>query len=282
MTLVLFVCGVFGLWVFPGTSLDQVAQSGSPQNLRVHFLDVGQGDSIFIQTPDGVEVLIDGGSNGTVLRALAQQMSFFDRKIDMIVGTHPDSDHIGGLVDVLGRYEVDTILVTENISDTSTARRYFLAVDTEQAEVVYARTGQEFALGEFVKLVVLYPESAVADMESNASSIVLQLVYGETEVMLTGDAPKRIEEYLVLTNGEHLQSDVLKLGHHGSRTSTSELFLQEVNPTHAVVSAEKDGRYGHPHVEVTDLLFNYGVETYSTAEEGTVTFESDGVDVWVR
>jgi len=282
MTLVLFVCGVFGLWVFPGTSLDQVAQSGSPQNLRVHFLDVGQGDSIFIQTPDGVEVLIDGGSNGTVLRALAQQMSFFDRKIDMIVGTHPDSDHIGGLVDVLGRYEVDTILVTENISDTSTARRYFLAVDTEQAEVVYARTGQEFALGEFVKLVVLYPESAVADMESNASSIVLQLVYGETEVMLTGDAPKRIEEYLVLTNGEHLQSDVLKLGHHGSRTSTSELFLQEVNPTHAVVSAEKDGRYGHPHVEVTDLLFNYGVETYSTAEEGTVTFESDGKHVWLK
>jgi len=172
--------------------------------------------------------------------------------------------------------------MSENISDTSTARRYFLAVDTEQAEVVYARTGQEFALGEFVKLVVLYPESAVADMESNASSIVLQLVYGETEVMLTGDAPKRIEEYLVLTNGEHLQSDVLKLGHHGSRTSTSELFLQEVNPTHAVVSAEKDGRYGHPHVEVTDLLFNYGVETYSTAEEGTVTFESDGKHVWLK
>ncbi len=116
-------------------------------------------------------------------------------------------------------------------------------------------------------------------MESNTSSIVARLVYGETAFMLTGDSPKSIEEYLVLVEGEHLKSDVLKVGHHGSRTSTAELFLAEVDPDHAVISAGQDNAYGHPHVEVTDLLFNYGVETYNTAEVGRVVFHSDGQTV---
>lgn len=276
MVLFLLCAGTLVVWILP--RLDGVQTN---KNLLVHFLDVGQGDSIFIQTPDGIEVLIDGGPNGGVLRELAQYMSFFDRKIDMIIGTHPDTDHIGGLIDVLGRYEVATILTTGNKGTSGTADRYKQSVSAEGAEVVLARAGQVFLLGESVFLKVLYPVQDVAQMESNASSIIVQLVYGETEVLLTGDSPKRIEEYLVV-EGIDLQSDVLKVGHHGSRTSTSELFLDAVNPEFAVVSAEKDSRYGHPHVEVTDILFNHRVETYSTAEEGTVTFESDGVAVWVK
>ncbi len=250
--------------------------------LQIHFFDVGQGDAIFIQTPDGVEVLIDGGANNTVLRELAQHMSFFDRNIDMVIGTHPDTDHIGGLIDVLERYTVNTILITENEGESSTASVYKKAVEDEGTEVIYARRGQVFTLGASTTLEVLFPEINPEQMESNASSIVLRLVYGETSVLLTGDSPKRIEEYLVLTEGENLQSDVLKIGHHGSRTSTSELFLVEVDPDYAVISAEKDSRYGHPHLEVTDLLFNYRVETYSTAQEGTITFESDGREVWLQ
>jgi competence protein ComEC len=117
-------------------------------------------------------------------------------------------------------------------------------------------------------------------METNTSSIVLQLVYGDSEFLFMGDSPKSIEEYLVLIEGEHLQSDVLKIGHHGSRTSTSELFLDEVQPQFAVISAGKENSYGHPHVEVTDMLFNFRVEMLETAEEGTITFLSDGSQLW--
>ena len=251
-------------------------------HLEVHVLDVGQGDAILIETHDGVQVLIDGGRDIAVLPELASAMPFGDTNLDMVVGTHPDLDHIGGLIDVLERYDVANILTTENKGESDASAQYASLVEQEGAEVVYARRGQEFTLGASTTLRVLFPETNPKDMESNTSSIVLQLQYGSSTFLFTGDSPKSIEEYLVLTEGEHLQSDVLKVGHHGSRTSTSELFLDEVAPTFAVISAGKDNSYGHPHVEVTDLLFNAGVETFSTAEEGTITFVSDGHAIWVR
>ncbi len=254
-------------------------QSPEDGRLAVHFLDVGQGDAIFIESPTGVQVLIDGGRDAAVLTGLAQEMSFFDHTIDMVIATHPDSDHVAGLVDVLARYQIATILRTENEGDSPASAAFDGAVPKEQASVIYARSGQVYDLGGGVTLEVLFPETNPKDLESNTSSIVAQLRYGETEVMLTGDSPKSIEEYLVLTHGQHLQSDILKVGHHGSRTSTSELFLAAVVPQFAIISAEKNSRYGHPHVEVTDALFNAGVTTYSTAELGTITFLSDGV-IW--
>ena len=148
--------------------------------------------------------------------------------------------------------------------------------------MTFARRGQTFDLGDGVKLMVLFPDTDPTEFESNTASIVTRLVYGDTAFMLTGDSPKSIEEYLVLVEGEHLQSDVLKAGHHGSRTSTSELFLAEVDPDYAVISAGKDNSYGHPHVEVTDALFNYGVETFSTADSGHVVFWSDGKTVYKK
>lgn len=268
------------VWVLPYQNYAGSAwwgRSSEAGRLSVHFLDVGQGDAIFIESPTGVQVLIDGGRDAAVLTGLAKEMSFFDRSIDMVIATHPDSDHVAGLVDVLARYQVATILRTENEGDSPASAAFDDAVPKEQATVVYARSGQVYDLGGGATLEVLFPESNPKDLESNTSSIVAQLRYGETEVMLTGDSPKSIEEYLVLTRGEHLQSDILKVGHHGSRTSTSELFLEAVAPQFAIISAEKDSRYGHPHVEVTDALFNARVTTYSTAEKGTIGFLSDGM-----
>ncbi len=258
----------------------QVEDVSHTEHLSVHFLDVGQGDAIFIETPDGTQVLVDGGPDSSVLSALAGKISFFDTHIDMVIATHPDTDHIGGLRDVLASYEVATILKTEHEGDTASARAFATAVSQEGAEVIYARRGQEFTLGASTTLEVLFPETDPSAMETNTSSIIVRIVYGDTAFLLTGDAPKSIEEYLVLVEGEHLQSDVLKVGHHGSRTSTSELFLNEVQPSIAVISASADNRYGHPHVEVTDALFNARVETFSTAEEGTITLTSDGASVW--
>ncbi len=248
--------------------------------LQVHFLDVGQGDAILIETPSGTQVLIDGGRGSAVLSELTSVMGFFDRSLDMVVGTHPDLDHIGGLIDVFKRYTVATVLTTENEGESSAATLYNTLKESEGAEVVYARRGQEFALGDGAVIEVLFPDSDPREMESNTSSIVLKLRYGSSTFLFTGDSPKNIEEYLVLTEGENLQSEVLKVGHHGSRTSTSELFLDEVAPTYAIISAGKDNSYGHPHVEVTDLLFNKRVTMLETAKEGTITLLSDGTRVW--
>lgn len=277
--MILFLITLFSgvVWLVPYTSAVD-----THEYFTVHFFDVGQGDAIFIETPEGIQVLVDGGRDSTILRELAEVMAFGDRTIDMVIGTHPDSDHIGGLIDVFSRYDVGIILTTENEGESETAATYATLRENEGAEVLYARRGQVFTLGASTTLEVLFPDTDVTSYESNASSIVVKVTYGDSSLLLTGDSPKRIEEYLVLTEGEHLESTVLKIGHHGSRTSTSELFLREVDPTYAVISAEKNSRYGHPHVEVTDMLFNHGVETLSTAEEGTITFLSDGRELWVQ
>ncbi len=277
LVLLFLTAASMGTWVVLAAPLDD-----SSSLLQVHFLDVGQGDAIFVATPDGVHVLIDGGRDASVLRELGREMSVADRSIDMVVATHPDADHIGGLVAVLERYDIARILMTENQSDSQVATRFNEEINKEGVDVVFARRGQVWQLGASTTLEVLFPETDPKDLESNTSSIVLQLKYGEVEFMLTGDSPKSIEEYLVLRDGEHLESEVLKVGHHGSRTSTSELFLGEVNPRYAVISASADNSYGHPHSEVTDMLFNNRVETLSTAESGTITFYSDGEEVWLE
>lgn len=284
--LILIVLGVAAaiiwLWPYHTTTFNFSWHSPEDGLLAIHFLDVGQGDAIFIESPTGTQLLIDGGRDASVLNGLRQEMSFFDRTIDFVLATHPDSDHISGLVDVLQRYRIGQIILTENKSDTPADNAFLAAVASEQASTTNARRGQRYDLGGGTYLDILFPDTNPKDMESNTSSIVARLVYASTSVMLTGDSPKQIEEYLVLAEGEHLKSDILKVGHHGSRTSSAELFLDTVAPTYAIISAGKNNRYGHPHVEVTDALFNRGVKTYSTAEAGTITFLSDGKSLWLR
>lgn len=259
------------IWLVPLS--DKTTSSGL---LSVYFLDVGQGDAIFIETPDGVQMLIDGGPNSMVLRELRAVMPWFDRSVDVVMATHPDKDHIGGLIDVLARYQVANIMSTSNSGDTSVASMFGISSEKEKAKLVTVEAGKRYRLGEFVDLLVFSPASAVA-MESNASSVVMQLRYGNTNVFLTGDATLAIEDYLVARFGEYLQSDILKLGHHGSRTSTSEGFLDTVRPQYAVVSAGRGNSYGHPHDEVVERIVERNIELLNTAESGRVGFVSDGV-----
>lgn len=245
--------------------------------LRVVFFDVGQGDSIFIESPAGTQVLIDGGPSSSVLRGLAHEMGFFDRTVDIIFATHPDADHIGGLVDVLERYEVATIVTTENTGKSSIAEAFNRNVAAEGADIVTARRGMNFDLGGGASMEVLFPDRDTEFFESNTASIIVRLVYGENEFMLTGDSPQAIEEYLASFDGGALRSDVLKAGHHGSRTSTSGLFLDAVRPALAIISAGKDNRYGHPHPDVITELEERDIEIKNTAEIGSIVVESDGV-----
>jgi competence protein ComEC len=248
--------------------------------LTVAFLDVGQGDAIFIETPDDVQVLIDGGANNSVLRVLAEEMAIGDRDLDVVLATHPDKDHIGGLVDVLQRYDVANIIKTNNKSETSTGEAFALALENENAEIYFAKAGQQLALGASTSILILSPSGDVRDLESNTSSIVAQLRYGGIEFMLTGDAPISIEEYLSRTFGKDLESEVLKLGHHGSRTSSGEIFLDTIKPEYGVVSAGKDNTYGHPHSEVVENLKKRDINMLNTADSGTIVFKSDGKKVW--
>jgi len=252
------------------------------QYLTVQFLDVGQGDAIHVTTPDGFELLVDGGASAGVLRELAEGRSYFDKYIDVVVATHPDTDHIAGLVDVLERYEVGMILETEVEHNASAARAFARAAATEGAEIISAQAGQEMQLGVSTTVRILSPRGDTTNWESNTSSIVLQIIYGDIEFMLTGDAPSNIEDYLVSTYGPSLESEVLKLGHHGSKTSSSELFLNTVKPEYAIVSAGRDNRYGHPTEEVLSRATKIGAEIISTAETGTITFKSDGIRVWAE
>jgi len=254
--------------------------------LQVTFLDVGQGDAIFIESPSGMQVLVDGGKGNAVLRELQKTMGYFDRDIDMVVATHPDLDHIGGLIDVLKRYKVRSILMTENIGKTPAFEAFQLFVEREGVEIMYARAGQVFDLGRgpagSTTLHVLFPDHDPTSLESNSSSIVAQLVYGESEYLLTGDSPIAIETYLVSTYADTLRSDVLKAGHHGSDTSSSEIFVSAVAPTYAIISSGKDNSYGHPHKEVTDRFTAHNVIQKNTADSGSIFSVSDGAKVSFR
>lgn len=247
--------------------------------LSVSFLNVGQGDSIFIESPSGMQVLIDAGGNRAVLRELSGVMSWFDRDIDIALATHPDQDHIGGFPDVLSRYDVSRILYSSVQDDGSDARAFHEAVSKEveggASESVGMR-GQVLDLGAGVRLEILFPDRSVPSIETNTGSLVMRLVYGDTVFLLTGDSPSSIEEYLVRLDGKRLRADVLKVGHHGSRTSSAEVFIQTVAPTYAVISRGCDNRYGHPHKEVITRLRDSRIHIVDTCEEGTVTFVSDG------
>jgi len=250
-------------------------------DLKVSFLNVGQGDAIFIEAPNGNQMLIDSGPNKKVLSELGKVMKFWDRSIDIIIATHPDKDHIGGFPEVLKRYDVDTIFETDVNSDTAVFGEFDNRATGSGVERILARAGQIIWLDSDVYVQILFPDRNVSGLEANTASVIARLVYGETEFLLTGDSPKSIENYLAANYGESLQSDVLKLGHHGSKTSTSELFLGYVSPVLAIVSAGRDNRYGHPHEEVMSILEKFGIENKST-KDGTITIISDGVDVRVN
>lgn len=244
--------------------------------LRVSFLDVGQGDAIFIHTPSGRDILIDGGASNEVLRELGDVMPFWDRTIDMVVATHPDTDHIGGLIEVFKRYRIKTFLRPGVAHDAPATDSLFTTLAEVPVYEMLARRGQMFDFNDGVSMTVLFPDRDVSGLEPNDASVILQVRFGEHAFLLSGDAPDEIEEYIVSLDGEELKSTVLKVGHHGSRTSSSELFVGFVEPEYAVVSRGCTNRYGHPHAEVLDTFTQFEIQMFDTCTDGHITFETDG------
>lgn len=252
-----------------------VVEQGGEKFLTVAFLDVGQGDAIFIESPTGKQVLVDGGPNSKVLHEVGKLMPWYDRTIDMIVITNPDKDHIAGFINVLKRYEVDYVMEPGTKNETETHKLLQKMIVEDGLEKILARRGQKVDLGAGVSLAVLFPDRDVSALKSNDGSIVMRLVYGETEVLLTGDATSGVEKQILIYD-ENIQSDVLKVGHHGSKTSTDESFVSAVNPQYAVISSGKGNRYGHPNQEVLSTLGKFDLKILRTDELGTIVMKSDG------
>jgi len=253
--------------------------SAGAHTLRVSVLDVGQGDSILIQGPTGNTVLVDGGPGQGVLAPLSTALPLFDRSIDLVVETHPDKDHIGGLPSVFNRYAVSGFMEPGIPNDTAAAQALAAAVDAEPgAALVVALRGMRIDMGGGAYADVLYPDRDPSLMETNNGSVVLHLVYGKTSFMLTGDLPSPIEDWLAVLDADddELSSDVLKAGHHGSKNSTDDAWLAALHPSMVAISAGKDNSYGHPSPETITRIENEGVKIFSTIDSGTLTFISDG------
>lgn len=243
--------------------------------LTVAFLDVGQGDAIYVEAPTGEQILIDGGKDRTVLNRLSEVMPWLDRSIDIVLATHPDQDHIGGLIPVFDSYEIGQVVTTGSTAETDIFQSLYQRTLSEGSEVSLVRRGSTIDLGD-VQIDILFPEQVFEISDRNVNSIVLTLKYGDIQFLLTGDVGVEQERHLINEYGSELKSDVLKLGHHGSKTSSDQHFLEIVSPEVAIVSAAKNSKYGHPAPEVIDRLKSLGMPVVSTAHEGNIVFETDG------
>lgn len=252
--------------------------------LKVAFLDVGQGDSIYIESPNGKQMLIDGGPDSKVLAGLGKVMPLGDRSIDLILATHADADHIGGLARVMEDYTVPQIILNGASSDTETFENLKDKIKEKNTKEIIAQKPMRIVLDQKKNIYfdIIFPDRDVSNFsETNDGSIVGRLVYRNESFMLTGDATKYTENLIMRnSNSTNLQSQVLKLGHHGSRTSSSELFLEKVSPSLAIISAGKKNRYGHPHKEVIDLLEKLNIPYLATYNQGTIILKTDGQKIF--
>ncbi len=246
--------------------------------LKIYFFNIGQGDSEFIETPSGNQILIDGGPDSKILSELGKVMPFYDHDIDVVIASHPHSDHITGLIDVLGRYNVKNIIEAEESYNSPQFRAWKEAVAKEGAQYAEAMVGESIDLGDGVTLNILHPFQSMAGTETQTphdDMVVAMLQYGSFRVLLAGDMEKKVEDKLIAI-GDDLKADVLKVGHHGSKTSTSEEFLNVVKPQFAFIEVGRNNQYHLPSPIVTSRLENYGIKYYRTDMDGDMEVLSDG------
>jgi competence protein ComEC len=261
----------------PSPTTHVVAESSDKSLLEVHVIDVGQGDSILIRTPEGKTALIDGGyDNG---RALAYLQAEGVTHVDVMVASHPHADHIGGLVEVLTALSVGEVWTSGATHTTGTYERFLDAIIAAKVPYHEARRGDVIPLGS-LNLNVLHSDPNASEL--NNTSVVLRLAYGRISFLFTGDAEHAAEYEMLATVRDQLSATVLKVAHHGSYTSSSPEFLAAVQPAVAIYSAGRNNNYGHPHAETIQALQRIGATIYGTAEHGTIVITTDGKNYHVQ
>lgn len=251
----------WGVCLIAGYAALAVLMWQLPDNkFHMHFLNIGQGDSTLIITPENHQILIDGGPKNYVLQQLDQVMPFFDKSIDLVVITHPHADHIDGLVEVLKRYEVNAVLMTGVDYKSPSYDEFLKFLASKNIQTYTANDDEDFRFGSMM-FDVIYPNKSILGkkfINLNNSSIVGKVLYAGKSILMTGDMAFEEESALIKT-GLNLKADILKVGHHGSKTSTSQEFLNLVKPEIAIIQSGKGNSFGHPSREALDRLKAAGV-----------------------
>lgn len=247
----------------------------SAGQMQVHFIDVGQGDATLISC-DGHYMLIDAGNNDKGTTVQSYLMSQGVEKLDYVIGTHPDADHIGGLDVVIYKFDCDTIIMPDVANDTRTYDDVVQAMKSKGYQTTYPVVGETYTLGGATFTIVAPNADYGNDMNDWSVGVLVQ--NGNNRFLFTGDAEEKAEED-ILNNGIDISADVYAAAHHGSKTATSQAFLDKVSPTYVVISAGEGNKYGHPHAEVLNRLRAAGISVFRTDEQGTIVATSDGNDI---
>lgn len=275
---VLIMLAAISMFIVAGCSLGDLPGAGTTdpvdgQKLKVYFLDVGQGASQLLVTPSGKTMLIDAGNNDKEQVMLDYMKTYHIEKLDVVIGTHPDADHIGGLDKVIDHLPVTAIYMPKVQSNTKTFESLLQSIKNKGLKVKTAKAGLSFDLDDQVHVDMLAPNGTYEN--TNNMSAVVKVTYGHTSFLLTGDAESESEKDM-LASGADLHADVLLVGHHGSNSSTTLKFLKQVQPKYAVIQVGKGNTYGHPKSAVLNRLQKQGVEVYRNDQQGTITITSDG------
>ena len=244
--------------------------------LEVHYIDVGQGDATLIKCGSHA-MLIDGGNDnkGTTVQLYLKKQGV--ESLDYVIGTHPDADHIGGLDVIVYKYNCDTVIMPDYEKDTKTYQELVDVIHDKNMKITYPVVGEQYALGE-AKFTIIAPNSNSYGGNANDYSVAILLEYGKNRFLFTGDAEEASEAEM-LTNGIDISADVYKVAHHGSRSASTQEFLNAVHPKYAVISCGEGNSYGHPHAEVLNRLRSMGVEVFRTDEQGSIIASSDGENI---
>lgn len=249
-------------------------------SLHIAFLDVGQGDAIFIQTPSGRQIVVDGGRFPSVLSEhLGREIPFWDREIDLVVATHPEADHINGLPGIFDRYQVGRLLTNGETRTAGAMAALYASAEAQETPIIPVSAGEIIDIGDGVRIEVLNPPGLLNPQNSNQNSVALRLTYGSFAILLTGDT-EMLAEQAMIQSGRPLQAVVLKAGHHGSNTSSTTPFLSAVRPQIIVISAGQDNQFGHPHPEMLQRAAEAGAAVLRTDQLGTVELITDGRSMW--
>ncbi len=245
-----------------------------PSVLKVHFIDVGQGDAVFIQLPDGRNMLVDAGARDSESAVMDYLRGVGVKKIDFIVGTHPHEDHIGSLDDVIKYFEIGEVIMPEATTNTRVFCKLLQTIKDRGLAIKKARAGVSIFEEGGLSATLLAPQKNEYESLNNFSAVIL-LRYQDIAFLLPGDAEAESEKE-ILSAGHNVQAQVLKISHHGSNSSTTLKFLQAVNPVYAVISVGAGNDYNHPHPLILDRLAKSGIITLRTDQQGTIVFETDG------
>lgn len=249
--------------------------------LTINMLNIGQGDAIYIETPSGKNILIDSGRDRTIMNELGSVIPINKTTINTIEVSNPDLDHIGGFPFVMEKYKIEQILSPGTNHETLDS---FIEIENiaknKKIPIIHPKQGTVLMLDQKynVTYTILWPEENVRSWEVNAGSMVGLLEYSGHKILLTGDAPKEVEDQIIAKYSDYLKNiDILKVGHHGSRTSTGQNLANISRPKYAIISAGLNNRYGHPHQEAIDILNSVNSKILLTANDGRITCK-----VWIK